>query len=87
MSNCLDPDEERCSVGATDLLICKYVKTDLWIYMYVCLNTENEIDFFKNTSGPVLEQRVSNSQGIQIDTNFLWVLADLGSNPGVQTDL
>ena len=36
MSNGLDPDEERCSVGATDLLICKYVKTDLWIYMYVC---------------------------------------------------
>ena len=35
MSNGLDPDEERCSVGATDLLICKYVKTDLWIYMYV----------------------------------------------------
>ena len=23
-------------VSATDLLICKYVKTDLWIYMYVC---------------------------------------------------
>ena len=36
MSNGLDPDEEQCSVGATDLLICKYVKTDLWIYMYVC---------------------------------------------------
>ena len=36
MSNSLDPDEERCSVGATDLLICKYVITDLWIYMYVC---------------------------------------------------
>ena len=27
---------DRCSVGATDPLICKYVKTDLWIYMYVC---------------------------------------------------
>ena len=36
MSNGLDPDQDRCSVGATDLLICKYVKTDLWIYMYVC---------------------------------------------------
>ena len=29
MSNGLDPDQDRCSVGATDLLICKYVKTDL----------------------------------------------------------
>ena len=36
MSNGLDPDEELCSIGATDLLICNYVKTDLWIYMYVC---------------------------------------------------
>ena len=71
MSNGLDPDQDRCSVSATDLLICKYVKTDLWIYMYVCLNTENEIDFFKNTSGPALEQRVSNGQGILIRTNFL----------------
>ena len=40
MSNGLDPDEEQCSVGATDLLICKYVKTDLWIYMYVYLNAK-----------------------------------------------
>ena len=71
MSNGLDPDEEPCSVSATDLLICKYVKADLWIYMYECNNTENEIDFFKNTSGPVLEQPVSNGQGIQIRTNFL----------------
>ena len=55
MSNGLDPDEEQCSVGATDLLICKYVKTDLWIYMYVKIQ-KMKLTFFKNTSGPVLEQ-------------------------------